>query len=173
MIQIYLAGPHGFSEFTKIGVQSLKNILQNYAIIIDPFQDTETQKWAAELIALQDNLLHSENNCSNRESYEKILALNTKIAARNEDLLNRCDIIFAILDGCDVDSGTAAEIGYGYAQGKTIFGYRGDFRKTGDNLGSTINLQVEYFIMHSGGKLFSSLHEIGDYLTQKSFDSDK
>lgn len=36
--------------------------------------------------------------------------------------------MLAILDGQDVDSGTAAEIGYAFARRKPIVGYRGDLR---------------------------------------------
>ena len=59
----------------------------------------------------------------------------------------------AVLDGADVDSGTAAEIGYAFARGKLIVGYRGDFRLSADNEGGTVNLQVEYFIRESGGTI--------------------
>jgi len=65
--------------------------------------------------------------------------------------------MLAVLDGTDVDSGTAAEIGYAAALNKKICGYRGDFRKSGDNEGSVINLQVEYFILSSGGQIVSDL----------------
>jgi nucleoside 2-deoxyribosyltransferase len=56
-----------------------------------------------------------------------------------------------------VDSGTAAEIGYAFAMGKPILGYRGDFRLSADNEGSTVNLQVEYFITQSGGQIITEL----------------
>ncbi|MEH2513475.1 nucleoside 2-deoxyribosyltransferase [Nitrobacteraceae bacterium AZCC 1564] len=64
------------------------------------------------------------------------------------------------LDGVDVDSGTAAEIGYGFARGKRIIGYRGDFRLSADNEGSIVNLQVEYFIRASGGTIISTIDEL-------------
>ena len=38
-----------------------------------------------------------------------------------------------------------------------IVGYRGDFRLAADNIGSTVNLQVEYFIRASGGAIAASL----------------
>ena len=72
--------------------------------------------------------------------------------------------MLAILDGTDVDSGTASEIGYAFALGKKILGYRGDFRLTGDNPGSTVNLQVEYFIRKSGGRIVRSVEELADAL---------
>jgi nucleoside 2-deoxyribosyltransferase len=64
-----------------------------------------------------------------------------------------CDVVLANLDGQDVDSGTAAEIGYAFAKGKPIIGYRGDLRLSSDNVGLTVNLQVEFFIRESGGEI--------------------
>ena len=68
--------------------------------------------------------------------------------------------MFAVLDGTDVDSGTAAEIGYAFARGKKILGYRGDFRLSADNEGATVNLQVEYFIRESGGDIVTALRAV-------------
>jgi hypothetical protein len=44
--------------------------------------------------------------------------LNPKIGRKNQLAIDECNAIFAVLDGTDVDSGTAAEIGYGFARGK-------------------------------------------------------
>jgi nucleoside 2-deoxyribosyltransferase len=68
--------------------------------------------------------------------------------------------VVAVLDGADVDSGTAAEIGYAFARGKLIVGYRGDFRLSADNEGSTVNLQVEYFIRESGGTIVDRYEDL-------------
>ena len=73
-----------------------------------------------------------------------------------------------MLDGTDVDSGTAAEIGYAFAKGKRIVGYRGDFRLSADNEGSLVNLQVEYFIHASGGRIVSSIKQLAPAL-QRAF----
>lgn len=43
--------------------------------------------------------------------------------------LEEADIIVALLDGPDVDSGTCIELGYAYAREKEIFGILTDFRK--------------------------------------------
>jgi nucleoside 2-deoxyribosyltransferase len=67
-----------------------------------------------------------------------------------------------VLDGTDVDSGTASEIGYAYARGKLIVGYRGDFRLSSDNEGGIVNLQVEHFIRASGGTIVSKASEIAE-----------
>ena len=81
--------------------------------------------------------------------------LNDRITAKNEDTIRDCDIVVAGLDGPDVDSGTASEIGFAFALGMLILGYRGDKRQTGDNEGATVNLQVEYWIRESGGEIYS------------------
>ena len=69
-------------------------------------------------------------------------------------------MVLANLDGQDVDSGTAAEIGYAFAKGKPIIGYRGDLRLSSDNVGLTVNLQVEFFIRESGGEILSNASAI-------------
>ena len=49
------------------------------------------------------------------------------------------DVVVAVLDGPDVDSGTCVEIGYAYARGKPIIGIRTDFRASED---SGVNVMV-------------------------------
>jgi nucleoside 2-deoxyribosyltransferase len=71
-----------------------------------------------------------------------------------------------VLDGTDVDSGTAAEIGYAFAKGKPILGYRGDFRLAADNEGGVVNLQVEYFIRASGGDIITKLDGLAGALAR-------
>ena len=67
-----------------------------------------------------------------------------------ENIFRKCvegvdtsEIVVAILDGVDVDSGTAWEIGYAYAKGKTVIGLRTDFRSLSDGI---VNLMVEMAI---------------------------
>ncbi len=57
--------------------------------------------------------------------------------------VDNSDIVVAILDGVDVDSGTAWEIGYAYAKGKPVIGLRTDFRALSDGV---VNLMVEMAI---------------------------
>jgi nucleoside 2-deoxyribosyltransferase len=54
------------------------------------------------------------------------------------------DIVVAVLDGVDVDSGTAWEIGYAYAKEKPVIGLRTDFRSLSDGI---VNLMVEMAIV--------------------------
>jgi nucleoside 2-deoxyribosyltransferase len=60
--------------------------------------------------------------------------------------IDECDIIVATLDGPDADSGTAFEIGYGYAKGKQIFGIRTDFRLC-ESEGVRINGMLYYNVI--------------------------
>ena len=66
----------------------------------------------------------------------------------------------------DVDSGTAAEIGYACARGKPILGYRGDFRLAAENEGGRVNLQVEFFIRDSGGDIVPRIDDLAEALTR-------
>ncbi|MFZ2411633.1 MAG: nucleoside 2-deoxyribosyltransferase, partial [Candidatus Methanoperedens sp.] len=60
---------------------------------------------------------------------------------KNVAAIESSDIIVAVIDGTDVDSGTAWEIGYAFAKGKTITGLRTDFRTLG--IEGTVNLMIE------------------------------
>lgn len=42
--------------------------------------------------------------------------------------VDAADVVVAIIDGAEVDSGTAWEMGYAYARGKPVIGVRTDFR---------------------------------------------
>ena len=65
---------------------------------------------------------------------------------RLEELFRRCidgvraaDVVVAILDGADADSGVAFEMGYAHASGKPIVGVRTDFRQSQER---GVNLMV-------------------------------
>lgn len=57
--------------------------------------------------------------------------------------LDACDLVVALLDGPQVDDGTAWEIGYAYAKGKPVVGIRTDFRNAGDTLHGRVNAMIE------------------------------
>jgi nucleoside 2-deoxyribosyltransferase len=58
--------------------------------------------------------------------------------------IDASDIIVAVLDGADVDAGTAWEAGYAYAKGKPVIGLRTDFRELSDGI---VNLMLEMAIV--------------------------
>lgn len=94
------------------------------------------------------------------EKKETWNSINSVIGRNNALAIKESDVIIAVLDGVDVDSGTASEIGYGSALRKPVIGYRGDFRLSADNEGSTVNLQVEYFIYLYGGEIVTNLESL-------------
>ena len=61
----------------------------------------------------------------------------------NLQALDECDLMVAILDGPQVDDGSAWEIGYFFSQGKSVLGIRTDFRRAGEHEHSRVNLMIE------------------------------
>ena len=123
--------------------------------VVNPWRLVEAQKFeAADLI---------KNVEKRKRAFHKA---NLETAAKNEEAIRICLMVVAVLDGADVDSGTASEIGFAYALGKQIYGYRSDFRMAGDNEGSLVNLQVEYWIENSGGCIVSNLDELRQRLAE-------
>ena len=53
-----------------------------------------------------------------------------KLFSECVDSLEEADLIVAVLDGPDVDSGTAFEVGFAHARDIPIIGIRTDFRKS-------------------------------------------
>jgi nucleoside 2-deoxyribosyltransferase len=98
-----------------------------------------------------------------KKAWDKLVVA---IGARNAEHIASADGVVAVLDGVDVDSGTAAEIGYAAALGKWMIGYRGDFRRTGEDPAATVNLQVEYFIRKNGGTIVRNLADLKTQLKQ-------
>ena len=142
---IYLAGPLGFSEAGRHFQTVLaKRLSKRGYRVIDPFKLTKKSKIQA--------ILKLRNLDEQRDAWRQ---LNPQIGKGNQKAIDSCDVVLANLDGQDVDSGTAAEIGYAFANGKPIIGYRGDLRLSSDNVGLTVNLQVEFFIRESGGEILS------------------
>jgi nucleoside 2-deoxyribosyltransferase len=140
---IYLASPLGFATSTRAFMDELTLSLREIVEVINPWDD---QRFADQFVALEH-----EDSYSARHA--RLAEINRELGRANTASIDAADAVFAILDGVDVDSGTAAEIGYGYARGKYVCGLRTDFRLAGDNLGSIVNLQVQYFIEASGGKV--------------------
>lgn len=150
---IYLANPLGFSD---AGARFIRDVLapqlaSRGITVINPFDLVDPAKI---------NALHGMAPGAAR--VEAWRALNMEIGKGNVAAIDRCDAMLAVLDGVDVDSGTASEIGYAFARGKRIVGYRGDFRSAAENEGCTVNLQVEYFIRASGGTIVARVEAIAD-----------
>lgn len=146
---IYLASPLGFSASTQSFMDGLVGRLREHLRVINPWDDQRFAADFAELAAVD----------SVTERSARFRVINTELGRSNARSIDAVDGVFAILDGVDVDSGTAAEIGYAFARGKYVAGLRSDFRLAGDNPGSIVNLQVQYFIEESGGKVVTEIHD--------------
>ena len=145
MKKIYIASPLGFSEASRgfYYERLLPLVRESGFEVLDPWD-----------IGFKIPAPEAE-----KEAWRRFNAL---VGEKNTKAIESSDGVLAVLDGTDVDGGTASEIGYAFALGKKILGYRGDFRLTGDNPGSTVNLQVEYFIRKSGGTIVRSIEELAD-----------
>ena len=155
-MKIYLASPLGFSEIGRAFYNGtlIPEVKRLGFDVIDPWTLTDQAKI--------DAVQKMPYGVERRDAWRR---LNVEIGGDNRAGIDRSDMVLAVLDGVDVDSGTASEIGYAFAKGKPILGYRGDFRLSADNEGSTVNLQVEYFIRQSGGKIVTGLKELPEALT--------
>lgn len=150
-MKIYTAGPLGFSEAGRAFHRDyvLPEVKRLGHDALDPWTLTDPSEVNA--------VLRMSYGEARRDAWR---ALNVEIGGNNRAAIDACDLVFAVLDGADVDSGTAAEIGYAFAKAKPIIGYRGDLRLSADNEGSVVNLQVEYFIRQSGGEIILALAEL-------------
>ncbi|RXE56791.1 nucleoside 2-deoxyribosyltransferase [Methanoculleus taiwanensis] len=74
------------------------------------------------------------SSCRDREEHRAIFD-------RHVRALREADIVVAVCDGADADSGTAWEMGYAYALGKPVIVLRTDFRMAGRH--ECVNLMLE------------------------------
>ncbi len=150
-VKIYVASPLGFSEVGRdfMYAKIIPLIEELGYTVLDPWKLT-----SPEIVQSASDLPYGQ------EKKEKWMEVNKILGENNERAIMEADGLFAILDGVDVDSGTASEIGCAAAVGKPILGYRGDFRLAADNEGSVVNLQVEHFIKRNGGKIITQISDL-------------
>jgi nucleoside 2-deoxyribosyltransferase len=117
VMAIYLAGPlFGIAElrFNRDMMRALESARTGIAVVLP-------QDRAGELLAQPNGV---------QLVFEDCLAM-----------IDRCDVVLALLDGADADSGTCVELGYAYAKGKPVVGIRTDFRASEDR---GLNLMVSH-----------------------------
>jgi nucleoside 2-deoxyribosyltransferase len=156
-MKIYVASPLGFSEAGRdFNDQRLKPAIKRLGhSVLDPWELTDVKN----IKTIQS----MPYGAAKRNRWRRV---NVEVGKNNHRAIDMCDALLAVLDGTDVDSGTASEIGYAFAKGKPILGYRGDFRLSSDNEGSVVNLQVEYFIRKSGGDIITQIAALPRALTR-------
>lgn len=147
MKTVYLASGYGFTEAEDLFLREvlLPGLLGCGIRVLDPWR-------------------HKEDACRRFAEMDgdlvRMRALNAELARNNAEDIRCSDVVVACLDGTDVDSGVAAEVGYAFALGKRIHGLRADFRVSGDNAAAAVNLQVQYFIEASGGTIHESTQHL-------------
>ncbi len=114
-VKIYLSGPI-FSQAEIEWAGRLKGIIE------ESFAPVAEVVWPHEIASG-----HPEN-----------------IFRKNMQALDQCTIVVAILDGPQVDDGTAWEAGYHYARGGQVLGIRTDFRNAGEAPQSRANAMIEF-----------------------------
>ena len=60
------------------------------------------------------------------------------------DRIRETDVIVAVLDGADADSGTSFECGVAWAWGRPVVGLRTDLRRGGDHADRDVNLMLAH-----------------------------
>jgi nucleoside 2-deoxyribosyltransferase len=157
-MKVYLASPLGFAASTHAFMDQLVATLRSHMEIVNPWDDKRFEADFARIPAID----------SVAERKRLLEQINHELGKKNAESIQACDAVIAVLDGVDVDSGTAAEIGYAFALGKLIWGLRTDFRLAGDNEGAVVNLQVEYFMRESGGTIVTTVDELVAAVTSNS-----
>jgi nucleoside 2-deoxyribosyltransferase len=142
LLRCYIASPHGFTEagrqyYAQVYLPALSKVIEP----VDPWSFVSDQEIAA----------------ASASGTLRDLAL--RLGRRNANEIRSCTLLVAYLDGQEVDSGTAAEVGFAAALGVRCFGLRTDIRASGD-LNMTVNLQLESFILQSGGGIAPCLDDL-------------
>ena len=155
---LYFASPLGFTAAGSFFYyEKLVPLCQRAGFrVLDPWKLTD--KW------LIDEVVAMPFGEEQRQAWNDLSML---IGLNNHKAIDEAQILCACLDGSDVDSGTAAEIGYAFGRGLPIIGYREDIRLAGDNIGVPVNLQVNYFLKQSSGTLVTSLEALEVELTHR------
>ena len=144
----YLASPLGFSEAGRVYyAERYVPALAEHVEPVDPWALSLPEEFAA----------------AREAGREPAFAI--EVGERNATAIRGSQLLIAHLDGQEVDAGTAAEVGYAAALGLPCLGVRSDLRASGEP-GMRVNLQLEAFIVLSGGFIASSLDELVARLAQ-------
>ncbi|MDR3554971.1 MAG: nucleoside 2-deoxyribosyltransferase [Syntrophobacteraceae bacterium] len=147
-MKVYLAGPL-FTQSQRDWLRKLKNDLE---ILTASRNCPVNVIWPYELIT------PAEIDSLGKQARQEIFS-------RCKSHLDDADVLIALLDGPQVDDGTAWEIGYFYAKrgpGQNIMGIRTDFRQAGESEGAVVNAMIEMAcdrVVRSGEALLESWAE--------------
>ena len=144
----YIASPLGFSEAGRAYyAERFLPALAAHVEPVDPWTLSLPEEFAAARAA------------------GRVHAFGIEVGERNAEAIRGARLLIAQLDGQEVDAGTAAEVGYAAALGRPCLGVRSDLRASGEP-GMRVNLQLEAFVVLSGGFVAGSLDELVARLAQ-------
>jgi nucleoside 2-deoxyribosyltransferase len=130
--RVYLAAPL-FSEAERLFNASLARLLRDHLFAVHLPQEAG-----------------DDSDMRDMREQERLFLL-------NKTELEDSDIIVAIIDGADADSGTAWEMGYAFAQGKPVIALRTDFRRVGHHEHVNLMLEQSAKVVGSKTELLSAL----------------
>ncbi len=145
-MKIYLAGPL-FSEAEQEWLRRLRDRIEECGRALGRIVEVI---WPYELI--------------DQEEIEKLGEMaKQEVFERCKSNLDRSDVLVALLDGPQVDDGTAWEIGYFFSirERSRLIGIRTDLRNAGDSRSSVINAMIEM----SCGRVVRSVEELLETLS--------
>lgn len=153
-IRAYIASPLGFTEPTR------RFYRETYLPALRSIGIETICPWAMTDPTEGLHVLATDSVAERAERYEAFVE---RVFARNEEGVRNAEIVIAQLDGTDADAGTAWEVGFGYALGKRIFGWRSDWRNSGE-LAGRVTLMAEGSIPRSGG--FIHFGEMAEFIAR-------
>jgi nucleoside 2-deoxyribosyltransferase/predicted secreted protein len=131
------------ARFPKINAMDVMTFSQYHVYLAAPlFSEAECAYNLSIARHLRNNFFEvylpqeagDDSHTRNKEEQVRIFSENLKA-------LENADILVAIIDGADADSGTAWEMGYAKAFGKKVIALRTDFRRVGHH--EQVNLMLE------------------------------
>jgi nucleoside 2-deoxyribosyltransferase len=130
-------------KFPHIMAMDIATFSQYYVYLAAPLFSEAERNYNLSIAGLLrinffDVFLPQENgdNSETRTKEEQV-----RIFTDNLKALKNADILVAIIDGADADSGTSWEMGYVSALGKKVIALRTDFRRSGSH--EKVNLMLE------------------------------
>jgi len=132
--RIYLAAPL-FSDAERHYNESISTLLRNH--YFDVYLPQEA----------------GDDSASRKNQVQK------QLFRGNKKALEESDILVAVIDGADADSGTAWEMGYAYARGKPVIAIRTDFRRAGDHERVNLMLEQSATVVNTDEQLIAALQD--------------
>ena len=151
--KVYVASPLGFNEAGRLYLRKeLHPALESLGLaILDPWA------WQAGLSNRQIMDMAGKGTPDD---------LAIELGAKNIAAVDMANLVVAVLDGPDVDSGTAGEMGNAQAKGLPVYALRTDFRFSGDSE-QGINLQLLAYVKLSGGEFYRTLEDLIEGLKER------